>query len=69
MTIDDKIKDENSQYDINREAAKISALSSGKLINMSILQVEKYYHLIKVEQQNKLSLYILLQEKLLENKQ
>ena len=69
MTIDDKIKDENPQYDINREAAKISALSSGKLINMSILQVEKYYHLIKVEQQNKLSLYILLQEKLLENKQ
>ena len=50
MTIDDKIKDENPQYDINREAAKISALSSGKLINMSILQVEKYYHLIKVEQ-------------------
>ena len=69
MTIDDKIKDENPQYDINREAAKISALSSGKLINMSILQVEKYYHLIKVEQQNKLSLYILLQEKLLEDKQ
>ena len=50
MTTDDKIKDENLQYDINREAAKISALSSGKLINMGILQVEKYYHLIKVEQ-------------------
>ena len=30
MTIDDKIKDEKLQYDINREAAKISALSSGK---------------------------------------
>ena len=30
MTIDDKIKDENLQYDINREAAKISALTSGK---------------------------------------
>ena len=29
MTIDDKIKDEKLQYDINREAAKISALSSG----------------------------------------
>ena len=69
MTIDDKIKDENPQYDINREAAKISALSSGKLINMNTLQVEKYYHLIKVEQQDKLSLYILLQEKLLKNKQ
>ena len=31
MTIEDQIKDENLQYDINREAAKISALSSGKL--------------------------------------
>ena len=30
MTIDDKIKDEKLQYDINREAAKISALSPGK---------------------------------------
>ena len=29
MTIDDKIKDEKLQCDINREAAKISALSSG----------------------------------------
>ena len=31
MTIDDKIKNEKLQYDINREAAKISALSSGKI--------------------------------------
>ena len=31
MTIDDKIKDEKVQHDINREAAKISALSSGKI--------------------------------------
>ena len=30
MAIDDKIKDEKLQYNINREAAKISALSSGK---------------------------------------
>ena len=29
MTINDQIKDEKLQYDINREAAKISALSSG----------------------------------------
>ena len=49
MTADDKIKDEKLQYDIYREAAKISALSLGKLINMNILQVRKYYHLIKVE--------------------
>ena len=31
MTINDQIKDEKLQYDINREAAKMSALSSGKL--------------------------------------
>ena len=37
MTIDNKIRDEKLQYDINREAAKISALSSGK--------VDKYEHL------------------------
>ena len=30
MTINDQIKDEKLQYNINREAAKISALSSGK---------------------------------------
>ena len=31
MTIDDKIRDEKLQYDINREAAKISILSFGKI--------------------------------------
>ena len=31
MTIDDQIRDEKLQYDINRDAAKISALSSGKI--------------------------------------
>ena len=31
MTIDEKIRDEKLQYDINREAAKISALSSNKI--------------------------------------
>ena len=31
MTIDDQIRDKKLQYDINKEAAKISALSSGKL--------------------------------------
>ena len=70
MTIDEKTRDENLQYDINREAAKISPLSSGKmLINMNILQVKKVYLLIKEEWQNKLSLHILPQEKLLKNKQ
>ena len=36
MAIGDKIKDEKLQHDVNREAAKISALSSGKIdINIS----------------------------------
>ena len=31
MTIDDQIRVEKRQYDINREAAKISSLSSDKI--------------------------------------
>ena len=31
MTIDGQIRDEKLQYDISREASKISALSSGKI--------------------------------------
>ena len=31
MTINDQIRDEKLQYDINRESAKILALSSGKI--------------------------------------
>ena len=46
MTINDHIRDEKLQYDINREAAKISALYQVKDINMNILLVKIYYHLI-----------------------
>ena len=31
MTINDQIREEKLQYDITRETAKISALSSGKI--------------------------------------
>ena len=41
MTIDDQIKDEKLQYGINREAAKISALSSGKLDKYEYLTGEE----------------------------
>ena len=41
MTIEDQIKDEKLQYDINREAAKISALSSGKLGKYAYLTGEE----------------------------
>ena len=37
MTIDDKIRDENIEYKINREAAKTSALLSGKTDNYKYL--------------------------------
>ena len=41
MTIDDKIRDEKLQYEFNREAAKISTLSSGK--------IDKYQYLTSEE--------------------
>ena len=41
MTIDDQAKDEKLQYDINREAAKISALPSSK--------INKYEYLTREE--------------------
>ena len=41
MTIEDQIRDEKLQYDINRQAAKISALSSGN--------IDKYEYLIDKE--------------------
>ena len=41
MTIEDQIKDEKLQYDINREAAKISALSSGKIDKYQYLTGEE----------------------------
>ena len=41
MTLEDKIRDEKLQYDLNREAAKIPALSSGK--------TDKYEYLIGEE--------------------
>ena len=55
MTIDDKIRDEKLQYDINREAAKISALSFTK--------IDKYENLTSEEivplNQRKISLDML----------
>ena len=48
MTIDDKIRDEKLQFDINREAAKISALSSGK-IKYEYLSGDKILPKIKEE--------------------
>ena len=41
MIIDDQIRDKKPQYDINREAAKISALSSGKIDKYEYLTGEE----------------------------
>ena len=41
MTIDDKIRDKKLQYDVNTEAAKISALSSGKIDKYEYLAGEE----------------------------
>ena len=41
MAIDDQIRDEKLQYDINREAAKISAWSSGKIKKYEYLTCEE----------------------------
>ena len=41
MTIEDQIRDKKLQYDINTEAAKISALSSGKIDEYEYLTGEE----------------------------
>ena len=41
MKIDDKIRDEKLKYDVNREAAKISALSSGEIDKYNYLTGEE----------------------------
>ena len=41
MTIEDQIRDEKLQYDISSEAAKIPALSSGKIDKYKYLTGEK----------------------------
>ena len=41
MTIEDQIRDEKLQYDIDRETAKISTLSSGKIDKYEYLTGEE----------------------------
>ena len=43
MTIEDKIRDEKQQYNINREASKVPLLSSSK-IDKSECFLKKYYN-------------------------
>ena len=70
MIVDGKIIDtvRKVQYSTNREVAKILALSSGNFIYINFLQVNKYFHLIKAEQQDKLRLHIPHSVRHLKNK-
>ena len=67
MTIDDQIRDERLQYDINKEAAKISALLSGKLDKCEYLTSKEILP-SNQKKKNKLSLRILPLETLLKHK-
>ena len=49
MNIDDQIKYEKLQHDINREAANKSALSSGKIDKCEYLTGENILPVTKVE--------------------
>ena len=73
MTIDDQIRDERLQYDINKEAAKISALLSGKLDKCEYLTSKEILpsnqkKKKKKKKNKKLSLRILPLETLLKHK-
>ena len=46
MIIDDKTRDEKLQYSINREAARLSSLSSGKTDKCEYLTSEKKHCLL-----------------------
>ena len=55
MTIKDQIKDEKLKYDINREAAKISALSSAKIDKYEYLTGEDASNQQQIIEQAKLN--------------
>ena len=67
MTINDQIRDEKLQYAIDREAAEISALSSGKTYKFKYLTGEDLLPSNKQQIIEKADLLILLSEKLLKN--
>ena len=49
MTTDDQLKDEKLQYDTNREAAKLSELSSGKIDKYEYLTSEEILHFNQIQ--------------------
>ena len=69
MTIDDQIEDYKLQYDINWEAAKISALSSGKIDKYEYLTSKEILRSNQRQIIEQAKFTIRLCEKLLKNKQ
>ena len=67
MVIVDQIKDEKLQYDINREAAKMPALSSGKINQYEYLTGEEIL-LSNQQQIIEQAKFTYSREKLLKNK-
>ena len=69
MTIDDQIKDEKLQCDIKREAAKISALSSGKIEKYEYLTGKEILPSNQKQIIDQVNLLTYLLDRLLKNKQ
>ena len=67
MTINDQIRDEKLRYNINREAAKISALSSKAYNKYEYLADEEILPSNQKQTIEQTNLLILLWEKLLKN--
>ena len=66
MTINDQIREEKLQYDINRKAAETSSLSFGKIDKYEYLTSKLLSNKQQIIEQEKL--IILHWEKLLKNK-
>ena len=68
INVDDQIEDEKVHYDINREAAKVSALSSGKIEKYEYLTGEEILPSNQIQIIERAKFTIPLWKKLLENK-
>ena len=60
MAFNDQIRDKNLQYDINRKAAEISGISSGKIDKYEYLNGKEILPSNQQQIINKLNLLILL---------
>ena len=69
MTIDNKIIDENLQYNINKDAAKLSALSSGRIGKHEYLTAEEILPSDQSRMTEPAIFIILVYKKLQKNKQ